>query len=65
MLNRQNPPIIIPEPRFDECRECKFYRHFHTSVRCKGCGIGENFEEIIKDFDADFENFGNSFREND
>ncbi len=33
------------EPRFDECRDCRFYRVAAVATRCKQCGAGEFFEE--------------------
>jgi hypothetical protein len=43
-----------PEPRFSECRECKFFKPFVNTRRCKQCGAGEFFEEKIN------ENFPNA-----
>lgn len=39
----------IPEARFSECTECKFYRRFNTLKDCQGCEIGENFEEVVEE----------------
>ncbi len=42
MRRRAFPPF---EPRFDECRDCRFYQVSTFAKSCKMCGAGEFFEE--------------------
>lgn len=37
------------EPRFPECRECRFYSPRKFLSICLRCGAGEYFEERIDD----------------
>lgn len=41
----------IAEAKFEECRECLFFRN--RSNACRRCEIGENFEPRIHELDPD------------
>ena len=63
-----SPHLQIPEFRFKECSDCKFFRPFNTSKTCRGCDAGENFEETIEELNphADYflkGSFGGSYEE--
>lgn len=45
--------IKRPEPRFAECPGCLHFRPGNAAERCRGCGVGEHFEEYIEEFDPD------------
>lgn len=52
------------DPRFPECRDCRFFRYGNTSPKCGDCGAGESFEEIIDEFDPDEDDLMQAFRRN-
>jgi len=53
------------EPRFPECRECKFYRPSRPSANCLRCGAGEFFEEKEPDGEPDADELMRMYAEMD
>lgn len=40
---------MLIKPRFDDCKQCRFFRPNVASRRCISCGSGDFFEERIDD----------------
>lgn len=56
------------KPRFEECRDCRFYSPKRLLSRCLRCGVGEFFEERDPDTElseSDLMDFFKDMEEND
>jgi hypothetical protein len=53
------------EPRFLECRDCKFYSKKRVYPRCLRCGAGEYFEERQEEYEPSDEDLMQIYRKMD